>query len=548
MSGISGMFNTGRLALSANQKGLETISHNIANVNTPDYSRQEVVLTTTPPVVGAPGQTGTGVQVSEIRRVVNRFIENQVTSGESSYGQLEAEAGLLSRVELAFTDGNGTGLNLSLSQFFAAIQDVSNNPSDTSARSVLLERAKNLSQQFVTTDTQFKQVRIDADQEISGILGEINQFASQIATLNNRIKEMTISGQNPNDLLDERQGLINKVAERIDIQTIEDTFGQVTLFVGNGKTLVEGSIFGSLVGVPGSDNDGFVNISYDPGNVSSRTDITTAIKNGRLKGLLDIRDTTVPSYINRLDQLATGVINEVNQQHGAGYGLDGTTANDFFSPLTPTARALTANTGTGVVTVTVANAALLTFDEYDLSLSGTNYTITNRSTGAASTPGALPQTFEGLTVTLSSGSPIAGDIFRISAHKNSAASMAVSLTDPDKIAAATTAAGTPGDNGNAILMAEIQNKTLSALGSETLQVSYGGIVGDVGIGTRTAQRGLTIETSLREQLKNVRQETSGVSLDEEMAGIIKFQRAYQAAAKIITTADEMFQVILSMKR
>lgn len=546
MAGISGMFDAGRRALFVNQRGLEVTSQNIANVNTPGYTRQEALLEATRPIDSQPGQIGTGVQVSEIRRVVNTFIENQITSGESRFGRLETEAGLLNRIELSFTDATGTGLNLALSDFFSAIQDLATNPQHRPARAVLLERAKQLSQEFVQTDTQFRQIQADTNKELIGVLGEINQFAAQVAALNQRIKEVTLSGQRPNDLYDQRQNLMNEISERIEIKTLEDQFGQTTIFVGNGKALVEGANSGSLVGVADADKNGFVNVSFDPGN-GNRVDITGAISNGRLNSLMDVRDNIIPSYLDRLDQLSAAVINEVNQQHRVGFGLDGSTGNNFFGPLAPSAAGLNANTGNGVLSVAVADPSVLTFDQYDVTVAGGNYTVTNRDTGTASTPGALPQTFEGLTLSIASGTPANGDTFRISAHKGAAGAMSVSLTNPDQIAAASTLAGVPGDNGNANLLAAIQEEAISALGGDPLQTFYGGFVGDVGTRAQSAQRGLAVETGMRLQIQNMRQETSGVSLDEEMTNIIKFQRAYQAAARVITTADELFQTILALK-
>lgn len=547
MAGISNMFNVGRLALFANQKGLEVTSQNIANVNTDGYTRQSVILNTTIPINSKPGQIGTGVEVGEIRRVVDSFIERQITSGESNFGRLETESGLLNRVESIFSDAGGTGINLALSDLFSAIQDVANTPTDRSARTVLLERAKQLSQQIVTADTQFRQIQTDANEEMLGVLGEINQFSSQVAALNKRIKEIDISGQNPNDLLDQRQVLINKIAERIDIQTIEDAFGQVTIFVGNGNALVEGSNYGSLVGVASADNKGFSNVSFRSSN-GSQADITSAISNGSLNALIDVRDNAVPGFMDQLDQLAAALINEMNQQHRVGFGLNGTTGDDFFSPLAPTASGLSANTGNGVLSVTVATPSALTLDKYSVTRSGGNYTVTNLATGAASTPGTLPQTFEGLSISIASGTPANGDVFNLSAHLNAARTMAVAITDTDRVAVSSSLAGLPGNNANANLLAGIQNQVISGLNGDTVQSFYGGFVGDVGVQAQSSQRSLSVEMTLRSQLQNMRQEISGVSLDEEMTNIIKFQRAYQAAATIIKTADEMFQTILALKR
>lgn len=549
MSSILSIFNIGKLSLFAQQRALSVISHNIANVNTPGYSRQNAVLETTIPADTRPGQVGTGVQVGEIRRLVDQFVEDQLTSEQSNLGRFDITRSLLSRVEAVFSDSQGTGISQSLTDLFAAVQDVSNNPQGRAERVALLGRAETLAQRLTAADSQLGRIQSDVNRDIGGTITDINAMASEIASLNMEINRAELRGQQANDLRDTRGVLIKKLAENIDITTFEDGGGQLTVMVGGGKPLVEGNQAFPLRGVVDPDNAGFLSVVYDLG-ANTTVDMASSIGNGRLKGLLDLRDTTIPGYLDQLDQLAAGIINELNQQHRVGYGLDGSTGNDFFGPLAPTARSLSTNTGSGLVTVTVATPASLTFAGYQLSFAGGNYTIANGATGASATAAYSDPTtitFEGLSVTVT-GAPAAGDVFTLSAHRGAAASMTLAVSDPLAVAASSSAAGVPGDNANAVLLARIQDKAVTALGSVTLHAFYGGLTGEVGTDSQAAQRSLTAQKVIDEQLGRMREETSGVSLDEEMTNLIKFQRAFEASARIITMADELLQTLLELKR
>lgn len=549
MADIAGIFNIGRSSLFSNKKALEVTSHNIANVNTPGYSRQEALLTTNPPRNSSPGQFGTGMQVKEVRRYIDRFVEQQITAGESTFGRFQAEERLFRRIEAALSDAQGTGINQAFNNFFAALNDVANNPEDHSARVALIEQSKGLTQRLSTTDGQFREIRSDINAEVVSTIDDVNLLVKQITALNIQVKQAQFSGQNANDLRDTRQGLVNELATKIDVHTIENDEGQMTIFVGDGKALVEGELSGSLRGVFSPDNEGFVNVSF-VSSTGTVTDINSKLEGGSLQGLVNLRDTVLPGFTDTLDQMVAGVTNEVNQIHRTGFGLDGSTGNNFFSPLSPSSTARSTNTGSAVVNVTVGDATSLTLDTYDLSFAGSNVTLSNLDSGTSTTvsySNPTTITFEGLDVAIN-GAPAAGDRFSISAHEGSAKRISVIQTDPNRIAAASTAAGAPGNNDNALLMAGVQNKSVTALGSTTLQGFYSRLTGNIGAQSATASRNADVETAIKTQLTNLREETSGVSLDEEMSNIIKFQRAFEASSRIITMADELTQTILGMLR
>jgi len=549
MSSIQNIFNIGRSALFSNQKALSVTAQNIANVGTPGYSRQEAVFGATPPTNGKPGQVGTGVEIQEIRRLVDRFVEDQLIGGRSALGRYQTEEGILRRIESIFTDSQDTGLNQAFNAFFAALNDVANNPEDHSARVALLEQAKVFGQHLNIVDRQFQDIGKDVNNEVLGVIADINQLVPKIGDLNVLIKHAEFSGQNANDLRDERQLLLNDLAEKIDIKTIEDEFGQTTVFVGSGSTLIEGNVTAKLSALPDADNKGFVKVLFGSGT-GATADLTPLITGGRLKGLIDLRDQVLPGFIDILDRLVAGTVNEINQQHLAGFGLDGTTGNLFFGALSPSADGRNANTGSALVGVTVSNASALTLNGYDLSFAGGNYTLSNLTTGASTTGAYVDPTtvtFEGLDVAIS-GAAVAGDLFRISAHKGAAAAITVAQTDPNKVAASSSAAGIPGDNENALRLAAIQDKAVTALGGNTLQGHYSGFTSDVGARSQAAQRNVAVEQTIHSQLFDLRESVSGVSLDEEMTHIIRFQRAYEASARLITMADELYQTVLGMVR
>ncbi len=428
MSGLNGLFGVGSNALASFQRAMSVTGQNIANVSTPGYSRQEAVLTESLPENGRPGQIGTGVQVSEIRRSVDSFVEQQLLSSSERIGQFGASQKALSQIQILFNDANDQGIAAGLNEFFKAWQDVATNPADLTARTVLLTKADGLTKQLNQASSQLSAQRISLDGQVQSGINDINSLASKIAS------------------------------------SIEDGSGQVTVFVGIGQILVTDHTAFKLTGVPDVTNGGLVDVRYD-GGTGPNTDITSSISGGRLKGLLDARDTTAVGLQTSLDTLTSQLVSQVNTQHRLGYGLDGSTTQDFF-----TASGTTAGT------------------------------------------------------------------------------ISMALTDRQKIAASSTAAGVPGNNVNALALANLQTASVAGLGNTTFQSYYGAMAGSFGATLQGATRDLQGQEILNDQLLAHRAEVSGVSMDEELINMLKYQRAFQAASKLITTSDEMLQTILSLKR
>jgi flagellar hook-associated protein 1 FlgK len=461
---LNALFGIGTNALAAFQQALSVTGQNISNVNTDGYSRQQAILNETQPQNSRPGQIGTGVEAAQIRRSVDTFIEQQLQTSHARLGQYNANQSVLTQIEPLFADSNDLGIGAAMNDFFKAWQDVATSPGDLTARTVLLSKAAVLTGRFNQSASQLADQRVGLDGQIRQSITDINGLADQVADLNVRITLAEASGQQANDLRDQRGRLLNQLADLIDISSLEDSSGQVSVFVGNGQALVAGNKTYDLSGVANSSNNGLVDVMYDAGG-GADTPLQSVITGGRLKGLLDARDTTIPSLQTSLNTLAAQLVSQVNIQHQAGYGLDGSTGQNFFSA------------------------------------SGTT-----------------------------------------------ASTIAVGLTDRVKIAASSTAAGVPGNNVNALAVASLQTASVAGLGNATYQEYYSATAGSFGAQLQAAERDASAQEIVQEQLEAHRAEVSGVSLDEELVNLLKYQRAYQAASKLITTSDEMLQTILSIKR
>ena len=461
MPNIYGLLNIGRNSLMTQQKAIDITGNNIANVNTPGYSRQRLNMEQNQPVLYDDGQISTGVKANrKIQRIYDRFLSAQINGENEKLGRWGAQKEILEKAELMFDDASGYGLGEAMSQFWASWQDLTNNPSGRVERVTLLADSQNLTDTFNKLNYDLTELRKDADLSISTTVEQINPLTEQIADLNMKIKEAEAGGHNANDYRDKRDLLVKNLSNLIDVHSFEDGDGYIHIYTANGKTLVDRSYSWDL---ETSDNgSGYLGV-YWVDSQGVQDEITSTISGGKLKGWIEARDTIVPDYLNRLDTLSNKIISQVNSQHRLGYSLDGTTTNqDFF-------------TGTTAVDMAVDSAV-----EADVNL----------------------------------------------------------------IAAASTAATAPGDETNALAIANLQHGLF--LSGTTFDNYYGSIISDVGSNVVQSTTYHDHQETMLSTLENYREEVSGVSLDEEMVNLVQFQSAYQAAAKIINTVDEMLDSLMTI--
>ena len=267
MVGLSSLFDIARSALVMSQQALAVTGHNVANVSTPGYSRQTAVLTERSPISGQPGMVGTGVQVTSIRRYVDESVNRQLTVTEQHLGRYALTRDELFRLQNIFGDGNNQGIAARLSEFFSGVQDVATSPGEVAARSVLLARAAQLASSLNHVSAELVSARQSLNFQVRQTVGEINDLSAQIAELNGRIVSAEVTGQNANDLRDQREVIVNELAKRVDITTIESSVGALSVFAARGQVLVEGAYVRQLVAVEDQDNDGMLTIGYSTGGI-----------------------------------------------------------------------------------------------------------------------------------------------------------------------------------------------------------------------------------------------------------------------------------------
>jgi flagellar hook-associated protein 1 FlgK len=407
---------------------------------------------------------------------------------------------------------------------------------------------------FNSKGEQLSSIKEDLNSYIQVAVTEVNRYAEQLAELNKKIVSVESEHVNANDFRDQRDLILEKLAQFFPINYVENPQGMISVFIPGGYALVEGTTAQLLETRLDSQNSLRVYWNGD-------TDMTTRLGQGKLGGWLELRDTVIPGYQETLNSLAAHLANSVNSQHRQGYGLDDVSGRDFFS-YQPGLMALAHAENRGDAAFGVDFQAgtydpdLVTGDSYDLAFSGgglDTLTITNRSTGqtAIYVRTGNTYTFDGLEVTLS-GNHQAGDKFSLRANWNMAANLGVdqAIVDDSSRIAAASQINAPGDNSNALAMTDLRHQNETILGQTgTLSEIYdAGLVGEVGSDVAKAANLYEYNQALVQQISNRRDSVAGVSLDEEMTNIIKFQYAFSAAARLVTLADEMLETVLNTRR
>jgi flagellar hook-associated protein 1 FlgK len=474
VANLASALEIGRSALRAQQIGLNITGNNIANVNTPGYSRKVPNITTGLTMDGL----GTGVKVASLTRIRDRFLDGQVRFENSAVGKFEALERVMTTVEAIFTEmagggatepgsifsqSSGAALSGSFSRFFNAFQDLANNPESQAGRAAVLQEAIYMTDQFHRMQDQMSILKQDIETEFRSTIDDVNRITEQIAKLNIKILALKKSPTDAvGDLTDARDQLAEELSKLVIVNAREEQDGTLTIFValGEGTLLVQNGIATELGIRSVVRNNAVVSDLILAGD--GRKIIPGA---GKLGGLIEGRDEKISSFQDSLDSLAETLVEQVNAVHGGGFGLDGSSGTSFFKPVQTTAR---------LIEVT---------DEI--------------------------------------------------------------MNDLDKIAASNSVTG-PGDGSNALALSDIRLAKVLGGGTQTIEEFYSGLVGRVGAEAKRIYTDAEGQRLVSEQLWNRRQNVRGVSINEEATSLILFQRAYQAAARIITMVNEMMETTLNM--
>ena len=456
------VLNVATSGLLSMQKALATTGHNIANVATEGYSRQTVTFESREAGAGSGGFVGNGVRTSTITRAYDAFLGKELRDTTSAAKHFEVFSQMAGKLDDLLAEQEG-GIATQFERLFSSIQDVSNNPSATPERQVLLGEAGALATQFRQLDTAIAAMNEQVNVRLESMVQEINALAKNVALLNDKIDSAraAAAGQPPNDLLDQRDLMLQKLSEYIGVTVTEQGNGQVNILVGTGQPLVVGTRYESLALGPGRyDPVAFeVEIEQAAGNT---VPITESISGGIMQGLLRFRDETLNGARQELGLLAAGVTATFNAQHKLGLDLTGTAGGNFFVPIAPVAASDYQNTGTSVASVAISDISKVQPTDYKLYYNGTQWQLTNQKSGEINT-GQGPFAVDGLNIEVTAGATI-GDSFLIRPAYRAASYFKVEVTEPGKIAAAAPlVASAPITNQGDAKINSIENANITGL-------------------------------------------------------------------------------------
>ena len=446
MAGSMGLLGVALSGLQVANRALETIGHNIANVNTPGYSRQTVDIVARPAQLRAGSFVGSGVDIANTRRIYDVFATHQLRVSSASAGYADAYQGLAESLDNLLADAD-TSLEGPLQDFFDAVHDLANDPASTVARQTLLGAAEGLDSRFEVLDQALVALDRQVSEGIQGAVGEVNAYSRALADLNRDIMEARGRGEAvaPNDLLDRRDELLRQLSEKVGVSTVEQGDGTLTVMTGNGQVLVAGTRAWELEAVAGTYDAARVEVGYETGGGIAV--VSGLLTGGELSALVQFRERLLDPARNSLGRLALAVSQTFNDQHALGMDLRGRVGGEFFATLDGSGaveievHGHADNGAAASVTAQVTDVSMVTTSDYELSQAGGVLTVTRLSDGRLLTLADLAA--EGIDVTVAGLAD--GDRFLIRPTRAAAREFAVKVADPLAIAARGLAlAGTVG--------------------------------------------------------------------------------------------------------
>ncbi|WP_250459721.1 flagellar hook-associated protein FlgK [Microbulbifer litoralis] len=537
------IFSIGLSGLNAAQNALNTTSNNISNVYTDGYNRELTLL-------GERNASG-GVQVEDIQRQYDYYVADQLNAANSKTAALDAYQTQVAQIDDLLANSE-SGLAPLMQDFFSALEDLTGAPADSAARQGVIGAADTLSAQFRAFDGYLQDMRDGVNGQIGDEIAQINNSADQIANLNREIAlAKAKTGEAPNSLLNQRDQLVAELSERIDVELTIQESGTYNLSIGNGQPIVAGTRSFGLEAIASSADPSRTVVGYrdSAGNLVELEEEN--LGGGSLGGLLTFRRETLDKTQNQIGQLAVSFAAAINEQHSAGFDLDGNAGGDLLSVGEPRAFSNDGNSGGASISAEFGDIDQLTAADYQLRATDAaagEFEITRLDSGESVTAtldanGQL--SFGGVVVTIADAGTLAdGDTFQVQPARGAAGAMENLIRDTGAIAAG--AGGGSGDNENALALQELQDKLLVG-GSATFSGAYAAMVSDVGSRANIVQVNLEAQQGLSEQLSAVQQSESGVNLDEEAANLIRYQQYYQANAKVIETAATIMDSILGLR-
>lgn len=536
---ILSIFDIGKTALVANQTAISVTSHNISNVNNPDYSRQQVVLGVKTPIKIRGGYLGRGVSIDNIRRSYDKFLTDMLLNQESNLERSNVIKDIITHVQEFFNESNKEGLNAVFNSFFNSLEDLSVNPSDISKRIVAIDKASSLVSQFRDMEVQLEDILNTINYELKNITDTINGISKDIAELNKKINQLEAGGlSKANDLRDKRDALLRELSKYLNISYHE----------GEDKTFYVSVGMRNIVAGGNTSDISFLNTSQGARFKIENIDVTDRIIGGKLKGLLASQNLINNEFLFKLRKLFGSFTNQFNLIHQNGYNLKNNTGLNFFKPITDIYYEEFSQNGV-ITSVNISDYSSLKFDEYYIDIkAGNNYEVINRynnqviSTGSYISGGTI--SFDGIDVVISGPVQI-GDRFLLSPLKSVIKKVDLNIQDPRDIAL-SLAPNSYSDNTNLFDLLNLREVNLNSLENKNVYDFLQDLTSKIGVLAKSANDSLTFDETLYNEISNRKNIVQGVNLDEEAVNLIRYQRAFEAAAKVIQVANELYETLVKL--
>ena len=626
---MSNLLATGSSALLAFQRALSTVSHNVANLNTPGYSRQRTEFAARDGTFHGYGYQGGGVQIVDVHRMADSLATARLLDSTGELNRLQQMSVLSNRLDSLFSE-KATGIAAPWSGFFDSISALSSSAAGAADRQSVLSQANALVTRFNQIDQQLDKVDGEVNSGLTSSVGEVNRLAKEIAQLNGRIGNNAANASG--DLLDRRDQLISQLIGYTGGTAVQQDGGQINVFTAGGQPMVVGATASSLVTVADPYRPERLQVALETNG--QRVTLDKRALGGQIGGLMEFRTTVLDPAIAELGRVAISLAETFNEGHRAGMDQYGQMGGDFFTAPQPQISSHSGNSGNAVLQPSLGDLGALNGKNVMLRFDGGNWVASDPDTGTAipvtgTGTAADPLVINGVELVLASGTPATNDRFLLQPTAGAAGTIKLAISDPSRIAAASpvkakadlanTGTGklgavtvtnpadpnllapsviefidanqytidgagpftyTPGqaithngwsvtidgapaagdafdlgptganssDNGNARLLSNLDDARKLNGGTLTLNGAISGLTTTVGSAARQADYSAEAQQVLQDQAQAARDSISGVNLDEEAADLMRLQQAYQAAAQIISTADTLFQSLLSATR
>ena len=443
---MADLLNIGMSGLHAAKTKLSVTGHNITNVNTPGYTRQDTVQGTRTPQFSGAGYIGTGTSLLDVRRSYNEFLTTQVRSSTSLNSDVVAYKSQIDQLD-SLLAGSSTGITPSMDAFFSATQAAAEDPSNIPARQLVISEAEGLARRFNDLYDTINTQNSSINKQLVTSTEQINRLAQTIGGLNDAIANAGANGSQPNDLLDARDEAVRQLSTYVGVNVVVQDNNTFNVSLGSGQPLVVGNTVNQLQAVPGRGDPNTFEIDFVSGG--SRQNITSTLSGGEVGGLLRYREDALKPSVNALGRLALSISEEVNTQLGQGLDLKGQVGSNLFKDINDPSltglrvRPVAANTSNVSGDMRITDTSVLTTSDYRLDFDGTDFTARRLSDGAAMTvtqgaDGELSFTDsagrdQGFSLTLS-GTPAAGDQFVLEPTRRGAAGISAELDQADQLA------------------------------------------------------------------------------------------------------------------